>query len=302
MPELPEVETVKNDLLKLVKGKEILDVKALWAGSIKGMDFDSFRYEIINTKIIDIKRRAKSLIIELSPQNPKKRIVGQASGKYLLTHFKMTGHLVVVSNDHKIDEKGKWILEENDQTLHDPYNQFIRVIFYLSDSKIMAFSDLRKFGWIKLLSKNELEEELSKYGPEALEISEKRFAERVNKKNIAIKKVLMDQSIIAGIGNIYADDILWEARVNPKTISSALLKDQIENIFKAIPKILNEAIVARGTSVSDFRDAEGKKGGYGELIKVYKKTGLPCLRCGTPISRISLGGRGTHFCPKCQVE
>lgn len=290
MPELPEVETVKNDLLRLIKGEEILDVKALWEGSIKDMDFNAFRYEVTGVKIIDIKRRAKNLIINLS------------SGKSLLTHFKMTGHLVVVSDNHKIDEKGKWILEEKDQNLHDPYNQFIRVIFYLSGNKLMAFSDLRKFGWIKLLDESQLSEELKKYGPEALEITENEFTEKICNKNMAIKKVLMDQSVIAGIGNIYADDILWEARVNPKIITSSLSEKQISEIYKAISKILNEAIGARGTSVSDFRDAEGKRGRYGELIKVYKKTNQPCLRCGTPISRISLGGRGTHFCPKCQPQ
>ena len=289
MPELPEVETIKNDLLRLIKGVSILDVKALQKGSIRNIDFELFRKIVKGAKITNVKRRAKNLIIELNGAKPL----------YLLIHFKMTGHMVLADAKHKIDSNGRWVLDGTEE-LHDPFNQYIRVIFYLSGGKILAFSDLRKFGWIKLLKKEELEKELAGYGPEALEITFEDFRSRVSKKNVATKKVLMDQTVIAGIGNIYADDILWEAKIHPKILASKLSKNQLKEIYEAVPKILGEAIKARGTSTSDFRDAQGRRGNYGKKIKVYRRTDEPCLRCGTPISRISLGGRGTHFCPKCQ--
>jgi formamidopyrimidine-DNA glycosylase len=293
MPELPEVETIKRDLCSVTIGKKITEVDFLWPGIVKGVDPETFRHHIVGTKIITVERRAKNIY------------AGLDNGWFLLFHMKMTGHLIYTDNCWMVDEKGKWIHQgDKDSPLYDPLNQYIRLIFRLSDGKILAFSDLRKFAYVKLLTKEELDRALADYGPEPLDksFSNKYLADLFAKKNIAIKKVLMDQKNIAGIGNIYADEILWESKIHPLAKASKLNAEEINLIRKNTIKILKKSIKLRGTSTSDFRDTAGKKGKFGNFLNVYRRTDLPCHRDGTPIKRIVVGGRGTHFCPKCQKE
>lgn len=286
MPELPEVETIKNDLKQLIVGKEITDIRSEFPDIVK-MDFSEFKKEVVGTKITDVRRRAKSLIIQLTE-------------KYLLIHFKMSGHVMVTNSDREV-KNGIWL--KRDGEFADPQNQFVRIQFFLGDGKQIAFSDLRRFGYIKLVSQSELDKFLGEYGPEPLE---KGFTLEIldsilQSKKWPVKKVLMEQKLVAGIGNIYADEILFDARIHPQKPANSLDKNQTKTLFDSIQKILKLALENRGTSTSDYRDARGKRGNYGNIRKVYRKTGEPCpYGCGGKIERISLGGRGTHFCPKCQ--
>jgi formamidopyrimidine-DNA glycosylase len=177
------------------------------------------------------------------------------------------------------------------------------MIFYLDNDKILAFSDLRKFAYLRLLDKQGLKKAYQKYGPEPLskEFTEEYLSRVLSEKKIAIKKLLLDQEKIAGIGNIYADEVLFQAKIHPLQPANTIKPEKVKALYIAIKEILKRAIQFRGTSTSDFRDTEGKKGQFGDILKVYRRTGLPCPNDGTPIKKITVGGRGTHFCPKEQV-
>jgi formamidopyrimidine-DNA glycosylase len=293
MPELPEVETIKSDLQKNVVGKVITDVNFLWEGILKDMSAADFKKIIIGKKIIAVSRRAKNIYIEVE------------NGIYLLFHMKMTGHLIFTDDCWQVDEKGKWIHQgKKESPMYDPLNQYIRMIFSLDGGKILAFSDLRKFAYVKVLDRGGLDSFLTQYGPEPLldDFTVEYLTKKFCKKGTAIKKVIMDQSVIAGIGNIYADEILWASKIHPLTPANLLTDAEITELHKNIRKILTKAVKLRGTSTSDFRDTEGKKGEFGQMLNVYRRTGLPCPNDGTPIKRIVVGGRGTHFCPTEQIE
>ncbi|RJO61550.1 bifunctional DNA-formamidopyrimidine glycosylase/DNA-(apurinic or apyrimidinic site) lyase [candidate division WS5 bacterium] len=293
MPELPEVETIKNDLKEQIIGKRIISVFPLWKEIVKDIPYELFVKQIEGKEIIDVERRAKNLIVRLS------------GGLNLLVHLKMTGHLFVEDEkSSEISKEGKWLKASSEDLVKDQQNQFIRIIFHLSGGKILAMGDMRKFAYIRLMDDRGLEEFLKNYGPEPLSsgFSAEKLASILKKKNTAIKKVLMDQSLVAGIGNIYADEILWASRVHPLSASSKLQDKDIEAIYENTRKILRLAIKRRGTSTSDFRDTKGLKGTYGDLRNVYQREGMPCPVCGGPVRKIKVGGRGTHFCPRCQKE
>ncbi|PIR89978.1 hypothetical protein COU04_00900, partial [bacterium (Candidatus Gribaldobacteria) CG10_big_fil_rev_8_21_14_0_10_33_41] len=206
----------------------------------------------------------------------------------LLIHQKLTGHLLY----------GIWEREGNSWKskiigpLEEPINQYIHLIFYLDNDKMLALSDLRKFAKVELWNKNELEnsKEFKNLGPDALEISLKEFKERLRKKKGKIKQILMDQNVIAGIGNIYSDEILFEAKIHPFKETAKLKDKELEKIYQASPKILKKAI-----------ELHGEKGGFDKTLRVYQKEGKPCSQCGVKIKRIKLGGRSAHFCPNCQT-
>jgi len=294
MPELPEVETIKNDLEKLIIGKTILDVRSEYPDIVK-MDFKDFKKKVVGSKITSVSRRAKNLIIEL-----KKKAQPE---NYLLIHFKMSGHLMVTEADKEV-KNGTWLTKVG--PLSDPQNQFVRIQFFLDDGSQIAFLDLRRFGYIKWIADSKkLTAILDDYGPEPLEkkFTTKIFKEILKNKKGPIKKVITDQKNIAGIGNIYADEILFDSKIHPLKKANELSDEEVSNIFASIQKILKLALKSRGTSTSDYRDASGKKGKYGDILKVYRRTGESCLDgCSGIVKRISLGGRGTHFCPNCQME
>lgn len=288
MPELPEVETIKKDLSENIIGRKITGVTFLWPGLLKGARVDDFKKKIVGQKIIGVERRAKNLSISLS------------NNLNMLFHMKMTGHFMLADESQKVDEAGRWVNPKGE--FSDPQNQFIRAFFALDNKKILAVSDLRKFAYVKILTDSDLLEAYKEYGPEPFssEFTEEFLKKLLASKKTAIKKVLMDQKNIAGIGNIYADEILWEIKVHPETKANDIPDNKVKELYSAIKKILTQAIEFRGTSTSDFRDTSGKKGRYGDIRKVYRRTGLPCPRDKTPIERIVIGGRGTHFCPTCQ--
>ncbi len=207
---------------------------------------------------------------------------------------------------------GKWRIKkgnrpipiEPEALIADPYNKYVHLILYLDNGKMLALSDLRKFAKVIAGSVEEIENlpELTNLGPDALDskLKYEDFKKRISGQSRKIYQVLMDQQIIAGIGNIYANEILWLAKIHPFTPTYKLTISQLKNLYKAIHKILPRALKLRGTSTSDFRDTYGEKGKYGNELLVYQREGEPCFRCKTKIKRVSLGGRSAHFCPKCQ--
>ncbi len=287
MPELPEVETIVCDLRKKVLNRTFISVWTDSENIIKKPGFQRFKKEIKSEKIKNIKRRGKNILIELS------------HNKTLLIHQKLTGHLLYGTWNKK---QGKWE-PLGRGFLKDKVNTYIRLLFTLDNGRMLALSDLRKFAKVELWGTKELEQSeiLKNLGPEPLEesFSFAKFREILPKRG-KIKQVLMDQAVIAGIGNIYSDEILWEVKIHPFTDVSKLTKTRLKDIYVAIPKILKKAVKLRGESFSDYRDIEGRRGFFDKVRKVYRRTGEPCLRCGAKIRRAKIGGRSAHYCPDCQ--
>lgn len=275
MPELPEVETIKRQLQKLVD-REIKDVEVNLSKLIKNASERDFIKRVEGTKISSIKRRAKVLIVNLS------------SRLSLLVHLKMTGQLIY----HKT-----WSTKHPTKHTH--------IIYHFSDGSVLLHNDMRQFGYVKLVSTDQVDKFLSEdgLGPEPLE---KYFTLEIFKKMLAgkqrvrIKPLLMDQKFIAGIGNIYADEILFYAGVRPLRIVSNLSTEEIKKIFQGIKKILPAAIRYRGTSADNYVDMYGREGRYVPRLKVYGRENKPCLKCRSKIERLKISGRSAHFCPRCQ--
>ncbi len=295
MPELPEVQTTVNILNSKVKGLSILDVwtdydSSFHAGKNNIKDkkyFPIFRKEILNKKILDVKRMAKNVLINVS------------GNKTILVHMKMTGKLLY--GKYKFSD-GKW-LPPIGTSLADPYNRFIHLAFSLSDKNTLVLSDARKFAKVYVFETDKMSEiaDLEKLGPEPLEKSftYEIFKERLQKKsNGKIKTVLMDQEIISGIGNIYSDEALWASSIHPLQKVKDISETQLKLLFKNIIKILTESIKIGGDSMSDYRNPLGGKGGYQNLHKAYGQEGKKCQKKdGGIIKRIKVGGRSACFCP-----
>jgi len=290
MPELPEVETIVSGLKKRILNKSITDVWTDFAKLVKKLKFPEFKKEIIGKKILDVKRRGKNILIFLS------------QGKVLLVHQKMTGHLLVGEWQQS---EGKWKARIKGPLSDDSANRFLHLIFWLDDGRQLALSDLRKFAKVELFDEKEIKEDesLKNLGPEPLEKSFTfdKFLKLFQARRGKIKKVLMDQTVIAGIGNIYSDEILWAAKIHPLRDVSEIKKEEFKKIYRFIKEILKKAIKAGGESISDFRNVEGNKGMFDKYRMVYRREKEKCSRCGTIIKRIKLGGRSAHFCPKCQA-
>ena len=294
MPELPEVETTVLDLKAKVLERTFVDV---WTDSKnlikKPESFEKFKKEIKGKKIKNIWRRGKNIIFEL-------RQTGVRPKLFLLIHQKMTGHLLL--GKWKL-ERERWQAKNPGPLAEDPMNRFLHLIFWLNDGQMLALSDLRKFAKAELLDEKDLEKELSALGPEPLEkdFTFEKFRKCLAKKKKGkIKQVLMDQKVIAGIGNIYSDEILWEARVHPFKEIRQLDKEEMKKIYQATKKILLKAVELGGESISDYRKPSGEKGGFDPLRKVYRREGEKCSLCGVIIKRTKLAGRSAHFCPQCQ--
>jgi len=257
-------------------------------------NFNQFKKEIINRKIKKVWRRAKNILIELE------------GNKLLLIHQKLTGHLLL----------GKWKIKKISNfkfevssllkgPLEEKVNNYIHLIFYLDNGQMLALSDLRKFAKVIVGDKDKILnlEELKNLGPEPLEknFAFAKFSDSLKKgQKRPIKQVLMDQEVIAGIGNIYSDEILWEAKVYPLKQTNKLTNREKKSIFSAIKKVLNKAIKLRGDSMSDYRDIYGREGGYQKVQNVYQREGEKCFRCGSIIKRFKINSRSGHYCPKCQ--
>jgi len=291
MPELPEVETIVRDLDREVRNRTFLDIWTDTKSLIKKDTLESFKKKIVGKKIIKVRRRAKNILIDLS------------DGYVLLIHQKIAGHLLLGEWELK---GGKWIAKKEGPLSNDPINKFLHVVFQMDDKRQLALSDARKFAKVELWKKEALEnsKEFKELGPEPLEkdFTLDRFIELFKKKKGKIKQVLMDQNFISGIGNIYASEILFEAKIHPEEDVSKLDKNDLKRIYNATQRILQKSIELKGDSFSDFRTIYGEKGKTQEIVKVYQKEGKKCPRCGGLIERIKQGGRSSFFCPKCQTK
>lgn len=289
MPELPEVETIVSDLNREVRNRTFLDVWTDADSLIKKDGFRSFKKKLAGRKILGVRRRAKNVLIDLS------------GGWVLLIHQKISGHLLL--GRWKLKD-GKWVSEQEGPLASDPMNGHLHLIFFLSDKRQMALSDLRKFAKVELRKREELEssEEYRGLGPEPLEKSFtfEKFKKLFERKKGKIKQILMDQNFISGIGNIYASEILFDAKIHPSEDASNLDVKDLRRIYGAIRKILSESIKLKGDSFSDFRTLYGEKGRMQGAVKVYRKEGKRCPRCGGTIKRMKQGGRSSFFCPLCQ--
>ncbi len=302
MPELPEVQTTVNGINKYAKG---LTIKNVWTSynspyhtgkdNIKDPKFFSyFKKEVLGKKIIGARRSAKNIIIDLS------------NGGIILIHMKMTGH--VMYGSYKQTDAKHWSPAKDGTPLSDPFNGYIRFIITLSDGKHLALSDMRKFAKVTYIHKDELAKtlHLENIGPEPLEKSFdlKKFKERLLKRpNAPIKQALMDQSLIAGIGNIYSDEILWRAGVHPERRVKDVKEKEYTPMYKAMRETLKAGIEFGGDSMSDYRNILGEKGKFQEKHNAYRLTGTKCKKkgCKGTIMRKVVGGRSAHFCDTHQI-
>jgi len=265
MPELPEVETIKRELAQAVLGKRIVSVIVNNPKVIREPEKQAFVNGLKNIAIKNILRKGKLLILELS------------SGKSLAVHLKMTGQLIYPGNAKKS-----------------------RVSFRLSDGKLLDFNDSRLFGELRLLDDWKSLRFIQGLGPEPFDLTLDKFKAMLAKRKTKIKPLLMDQTFISGVGNLYAAEVLFRAKVHPQRPAASLSDKEKTLLFEEIKATLEEAIRHKGSSVDQYLQLSGNPGDYVKYHKVYDREGRPCIVCKTPIRRISLGGRGTYFCPRCQ--
>lgn len=325
MPELPEVQTIVNDLNKKIIGQKIIGA---WFDAPNFISIQSAREDgkpgrvIKKPKIAKFEKEIKGFTVRKAQRRGKNIFIYLSKGKLrkiLLVHQKMTGHLLVgkwsirkeryesgvySKSGKKVSRFKFQVVSLLNGELQEKVNDYIHFILYLDDGRQLALSDLRKFAKIVLGETKNIEnlQEIKKLGPEPLEgkFTFPKFFSIIGRQKKPIKQVLMDQNLIAGIGNIYADEILWMAKAHPLMAANTLNFLKAKEIYKSIKIILKKAIKLRGTSISDFRDTSGTSGGYSKKRFVYRREKLPCLRCKTLIKRIRIGGRSAHYCPFCQ--
>ena len=286
MPELPEVQTVVNHLARQIKGKVFSDCQIKVA---KMVGPKKFKVLIKNLKIRNVLRRATMIVIEL------------AGGQYLIVHLKMTGQLVYVNRRGQAAGGGHPI-KSADFAITRP-NKFTRIILNFADGSRLLFHDIRKFGWLKLVDRVELAEISRRLGVEPLSknFTLKKFQDILEcRPNLKIKQLLLLQELIAGIGNIYADESLFMARINPGRQSRSLTSAEIRRLRSTIISKLKEAIALGGTSVNTFVSSSGRRGRFVEKLKVYQRSGQKCYRCKSILTKTVIGGRGTVYCSHCQ--
>ncbi|MBI2607945.1 MAG: bifunctional DNA-formamidopyrimidine glycosylase/DNA-(apurinic or apyrimidinic site) lyase [Candidatus Doudnabacteria bacterium] len=304
MPELPEVETVVSELRPLLKNKVIRQVevrspKLIAVGPLtlsnvrksNSVAAKKFAQILKGKKITGVQRRAKLIIIDIA-------------GKFaILVHLKMTGQLIFLEKK-QLNKKIKLLNIETFQPITLP-SKWTHVIFTFTDGSKLFFNDLRQFGYLKLVKDSEIDQvkELNEFGPEPLKINFAiaKFINILSKRpKMKVKLFLMDPKIIAGIGNIYSDEILFFAKIRPGRIVKTLTKSEEQRLFKAIKEVLKDAVRHNGSSVGDFVRPSGAWGKYGRLHKVYGRAGLKCKVCGSIIKSMKFSGRTGSFCPVCQ--
>jgi len=281
MPELPEVETIVNDLKPYLVGRRIKDVKVLNAASVNGVK--RFRTRLSGQKLLSLQRYGKNIVLVFNDFA-------------VVIHLKMTGQLVWQSGGISL-AGGHPISNQNSAWPH----KFTRVIISLAQGTLY-FNDVRKFGWIRLMTPTKLQTYLNRLGLEPLSqnYTFPSFCLALGRSRQAIKKVLLDQSKIVGLGNIYVDEALYLAGIKPSRICSDLKPSELQALYRAIPKVLKLSIKNRGTSFSDYRDGQGQVGQNLKFLKVYGRANQTCHKCQSLINKTKLGGRGTHWCPNCQ--
>ncbi len=289
MPELPEVETVRRGLEKLIIGRAVKRVEHDTEKSFPNATAD-VRQFLIGAKITSVRRRAKVLLVDLS-------------SKYsLVIHLKMTGQLVFVG------EERFGAGHPNDSLIGQLPDKSTRVTFKFTDGSVLFFNDQRKFGWVKLIPTLEVPNInfMQKVGPEPLDadFTWQQFAERFTRRaRTSIKAALLDQTVVAGVGNIYADESLWGAKIHPKRLVGSITDKEFEALHKDLREVMNLAIQKGGSSNHTYINAEGKRGSYMDFARVFRREGQACPRHpDVEIVKFKAAGRGTHICPVCQVE
>lgn len=292
MPELPEVETVRRGLHDRIIGRQVVSEQHDTAKGFPNAPDDVETF-LIGATVTDVRRRAKVLLIDIS------------TNYTLVIHLKMTGQLVLIDDATPDGRFGAG--HPNDSLVGALPDSSTRVTLTFMDGSRLYFNDQRKFGWMKLLPAAEVSEMpfMQKVGPEPLEDTftseqfEARFARR-GRTNI--KAALLDQSVVAGVGNIYADESLWGAKVHPRRLVASVTSDEFKLLYTELRSVMTLAIEKGGSSNKNYVNAEGKKGSYMDFARVFRREGLPCARCGSEIVKMKVAGRGTHVCLVCQVD
>lgn len=274
MPELPEVETVAVGLRERALGCRIVSVEIRHPGIILG-SVEEFVTAIEGRLLSKVSRTGKAIFIELTSDNG-------LTPHFVLLRLGMTGQVTVGPRDALVESH-------------------THALFVLDDGREeLRFRDPRRFGKLRLLSSEQLEKVMAKLGPDAQRVTEPQFLAAMKGRTGAIKSWLMNQNVVAGLGNIYADEALFEARIHPLAQPGRISPAKAHDLYKAVRKVLNHAVSLRGTTFSDYTDIEGRPGGFLSKLKVYQHTGDACRRCKHAIRRIVVGGRSSHFCPQCQ--
>lgn len=302
MPEMPEVETIARDLAVSLVGQKIVLVK-IFSAKIASHSEAFFKKKLVGRKIIKLERRGKLLIFSLSPAS-------LPAPDYLLIHLKMTGQLIYLNRRAKI--VGGHSLNSNRRTNDNSLaaavggelpNKYTRASISFKPNGQLFFNDLRKFGYLKLATGVELERLLkNNYGPEPLTpaFSLPVFQTILKNRTTKIKALLLNQKLIAGLGNIYVDESLWAARINPERPAGSLSSPETKKLWQAINRIIKQAIKERGTTFSNYVDSKGQSGNFSRFLRVYGRQGKKCPNCRNLLLKKKVAGRGTHYCPHCQ--
>lgn len=274
MPELPEVETIKNELRGLVIGRRVERVDVRDPRVVRYSVSGSLERDLTGESIQEVHRRAKYLLLWLS------------SGRYLVIHLIITGQLLLVRAD-------------------TPLRPSTRLVLHLDDGRQLRLVDSSHLARVYLVQPSELDTRLhfNRLGPEPLsdEFSVEELAERLRGRGASIKSLLLDQHVLAGLGNIYSDEVLFRARIHPAEPAKNLSLDQVRRLYRAIRETLREAIAYRGTTTRTYRDVLGRKGSYQQRLLVFERAGQPCHGCSGSVQRITVAGRQTYVCPSCQI-
>lgn len=285
MPELPEVETIARGLQRTIVGKRIQDIRTICPDVVK-QPSRIFRKELLRRKVKGVRRRGKYLLMDLS------------GGKTLLVHLGMTGNFFFdVRRPPSVVRRQ---LQANNTSRNKKHNHLL--FSFLESNAQLCYNDQRKFGKIKVFNTKEENNvpEMNKLGPEVLSVIYSEFVGIFRRRKGRIKSALLNQHIIAGLGNIYADESLFEARMNPAQITNTISKRKLRDLHRAIKKVLRKAIRAGGSSVDNYLNVDGEIGRFQLQHKVYGREGESCKRCGTKIKRIKINQRSSYFCPRCQ--
>lgn len=274
MPELPEVETVVRGLRGVLPGRRICAVRLGKTDFIE--DPAALERQLPGRRIAGVRRYGKFLVLDLEPP------AGRESPLSLLIHLGMTGQIVTCWPEERVA----------------PHTH---VFLALDDGREFRYTDVRRFGRMRLASNGGQEKALGALGLDPLEAGEKEFCARVSARRARIKALLLDQHVLRGLGNIYTDESLWRARVHPMRLGEKLKPDELHRLYRAVQDILRQAIRLRGSSISDYVDSEGQPGEFQRRHRVYQREGKKCFRCGTTIRRAIVAGRSSYFCPRCQA-
>jgi len=297
MPELPEVTTIVSQLKKEIVGHKVIEVETI-EGYRTEPPFGEFRAKIRNKKVASVERVAKTIVVGLGDRSQvigqRQKFAGEPSPNishlesvYLVIHLAMTGRLLLRSKGFKADP-------------------WLRLVFSFDDGRELRFTDPRMFGYVRLVSDLKLKEHQEKYGPDPLDnsLTPLTFLNRLRLKKTMVKRALLEQGLVSGVGNIYANDSLWMAQIHPETPSENLSLMEAGKLLEALRIILKESIKHRGSTLGDkmYLDLYGQAGEHQDHLRVFGKNGQACARCQSPILYKEIGGRGTFFCGACQLK